>query len=124
MHDGVQLNDTECNGGLNQTWRDAFWHSFKIRCGLVHEPQRAACLLARRLREIDFATRRQFTPDVGDRTADRDTACQSNGQRRTERAAGARDHFGAGNKNIAPVVVDGRVFVATTNSVAVFGLLP
>jgi len=29
----------------------------------------------------------------------------------------------AGNKNIAPVVADGKVFVATRNSVAVFGLL-
>ena len=35
-----------------------------------------------------------------------------------------RDQFGAGNKFIAPVVADGKVFVATTNSVAVFGLLP
>jgi hypothetical protein len=39
-------------------------------------------------------------------------------------ASNGRDHFGAGNKNIAPVVADGKVFVATTNSVAVFGLLP
>jgi hypothetical protein len=42
----------------------------------------------------------------------------------SNQAPGARDQFGAGNKYIAPVVVDGRVFVATTNSVAVFGLLP
>ena len=40
-----------------------------------------------------------------------------------ERPTG-RDQFGAGSKNVAPVVVDGKVFVATTNSVAVFGLLP
>ena len=39
-------------------------------------------------------------------------------------APGGRDQFGAGNKNIAPVVADGHVFVASTNSVAVFGLLP
>jgi hypothetical protein len=42
----------------------------------------------------------------------------------SNQAAEARDQFGAGNKNIVPVVADGRVFVATTNSVAVFGLLP
>ncbi len=42
----------------------------------------------------------------------------------SNQAANARDQFGAGNKNIVPVVADGRVFVATTNSVAVFGLLP
>jgi hypothetical protein len=39
-------------------------------------------------------------------------------------APAGRDQFGAGNKNIAPVVADGHVFVASTNSVAVFGLLP
>ena len=38
--------------------------------------------------------------------------------------AGAnRDHFGAGNKYITPTVADGKVFVGTTNGVAVFGLL-
>jgi Immunoglobulin domain/Immunoglobulin I-set domain len=42
----------------------------------------------------------------------------------SNQAPNGRDQFGAGNKNIAPVVVDGKVFVATTNSVAVFGLLP
>ena len=42
----------------------------------------------------------------------------------SNQAAGNRDQFGAGNKYIAPVVADGKVFVATTNSVAVFGLLP
>jgi hypothetical protein len=41
----------------------------------------------------------------------------------SNQAAGGRDHFGAGNKYIAPVVADGKVFAATTNSVAVFGLL-
>jgi len=42
----------------------------------------------------------------------------------SNQASHGRDQFGAGNKNIAPVVADGKVFVATTNSVAVFGLLP
>jgi len=42
----------------------------------------------------------------------------------SNQAANNRDQFGAGNKFIAPVVADGKVFVATTNSVAVFGLLP
>ncbi len=38
--------------------------------------------------------------------------------------AGSRDQFGAGNKFITPTVVNGKVFVGTTNSVGVFGLLP
>ena len=38
----------------------------------------------------------------------------------SNQAPNGRDQFGAGNKNIAPVVADGKVFVATTNSVAVF----
>jgi len=38
-------------------------------------------------------------------------------------AANNRDQFGAGNKFITPTVVDGKVFVGTQNSVAVFGLL-
>jgi len=42
----------------------------------------------------------------------------------SNQASNGRDHFGAGNKYIAPVVADGKVFVATTNSVAVFGLMP
>ncbi len=41
----------------------------------------------------------------------------------SNQASNGRDQFGAGNKNIVPVVADGKVFVATTNSVAVFGLL-
>jgi hypothetical protein len=41
----------------------------------------------------------------------------------SNQAAGNRDQFGSGNKYIAPTVADGKVFVATTNSVAVFGLL-
>jgi hypothetical protein len=38
--------------------------------------------------------------------------------------AGTRDHFGAGNKYVTPMIVNGKVFVGTTNGVAVFGLLP
>jgi hypothetical protein len=41
----------------------------------------------------------------------------------SNQAAGNRDHFGAGNKFITPTIADGKVFVGTTNSVAVFGLL-
>ena len=37
--------------------------------------------------------------------------------------AGARDQFGAGNKFITPTIANGRVYVGTQNSVAVFGLL-
>jgi FG-GAP-like repeat len=35
----------------------------------------------------------------------------------------SRDQFGTGNKFITPTVCDGKVFVGTTNSVGVFGLL-
>ena len=38
--------------------------------------------------------------------------------------AGTRDQIGAGNKFITPTVVNGKVFVGTTDSVGVFGLLP
>lgn len=38
-------------------------------------------------------------------------------------AAKGRDSFGAGNKFIVPTIANGKVFVGTTNSVAVFGLL-
>jgi hypothetical protein len=38
-------------------------------------------------------------------------------------AAGSRDQFGAGNKFITPTVAGGKVFVGTTNSVGIFGLL-
>jgi outer membrane protein assembly factor BamB len=38
-------------------------------------------------------------------------------------AAGGRDNFGAGNKFITPMINNGKVFVGTTNSVGVFGLL-
>lgn len=41
----------------------------------------------------------------------------------SNQAANGRDQFGAGNKFIAPTVVNGKVFVATSNSVGVFGLL-
>lgn len=37
--------------------------------------------------------------------------------------AGSRDQFGAGNKFITPMIVNGKVYVGTTNGVAVFGLL-
>jgi hypothetical protein len=42
----------------------------------------------------------------------------------SNQAAGNRDQFGTGNKYITPTVADGKVFVGTTNSVAIFGLLP
>ncbi len=42
----------------------------------------------------------------------------------SNQAPGGRDHFGPGNKFITPTVADGRVYVGTTNGVAVFGLLP
>ena len=41
----------------------------------------------------------------------------------SNQAAANRDHFGVGNKYITPTVADGKVFVGTTGSVAVFGLL-
>ena len=42
----------------------------------------------------------------------------------SNQAPSSRDHFGSGNKFITPTIVNGKVFVGTTNSVAVFGLLP
>jgi hypothetical protein len=42
----------------------------------------------------------------------------------SNQAGANRDQFGAGNKYITPMIADGKVFVGTTNSVAVFGLLP
>jgi hypothetical protein len=39
-------------------------------------------------------------------------------------ATGSRDQFGPGNKFIAPTVAGGKVFVGTTNTLAIFGLLP
>lgn len=41
----------------------------------------------------------------------------------TNQAAGGRDQFGAGNKYITPTIANGKVYVATTNGVGVFGLL-
>jgi hypothetical protein len=37
--------------------------------------------------------------------------------------SGARDAFGLGNKFITPLIANGRVYIGTQNSVAVFGLL-
>ena len=42
----------------------------------------------------------------------------------SSQAANSRDQFGNGNKFITPVVVNGKVYVGTPSSVAVFGLLP
>jgi outer membrane protein assembly factor BamB len=41
----------------------------------------------------------------------------------SNQAAGGRDRFGSGNKFITPMIANGKVYVATTNGVAVFGLL-
>ena len=41
----------------------------------------------------------------------------------SNQAAGNRDHF-SDNKYVPPTIANGKVFVGTTNSVAVFGLLP
>ncbi len=41
----------------------------------------------------------------------------------SNQAANSRDHFGSGNKFITPMIVNGKVFVGTPNSVAEFGLL-
>jgi len=38
-------------------------------------------------------------------------------------ATGSRDQFGSGNKFITPTVAGGKVFVGTTNSIAIFGPL-
>lgn len=40
----------------------------------------------------------------------------------SDQAANGRDRFGVGNKFITPMIADGRVYVGTTNGVAVFGL--
>jgi hypothetical protein len=42
----------------------------------------------------------------------------------SNQAANGRDQFGAGNKFVTPMIVNGKVFVGTPNGVAVFGLLP
>ena len=41
----------------------------------------------------------------------------------SNQAPGSRDHF-TYNKYVPPTIANGKVFVGTTNSVAVFGLLP
>jgi len=41
----------------------------------------------------------------------------------TNQAASGRDHFGAGNKYITPMIINGKVYVGTTTGVGVFGLL-
>jgi hypothetical protein len=41
----------------------------------------------------------------------------------SNQAASGRDHFGAGNKFIAPAIANGKVYVGTTTGVGVFGLL-
>ena len=41
----------------------------------------------------------------------------------SNQASGGRDQFGAGNKFITPMIVNGKVYVGTTNGVGVFGLL-
>ncbi|PYX59465.1 MAG: pyrrolo-quinoline quinone [Acidobacteria bacterium] len=42
----------------------------------------------------------------------------------SSQASGSRDQFGAGNKFITPMIVNGKVYVGTASGVAVFGLLP
>ena len=42
----------------------------------------------------------------------------------SNQAAGSRDQFGPGNKFIAPIIANGKVYVGTPTGVAVFGLLP
>ncbi len=42
----------------------------------------------------------------------------------SNQASNGRDQFGAGNKFMTPMIVNGKVFVGTPNGVAVFGLLP
>jgi hypothetical protein len=42
----------------------------------------------------------------------------------SNQAAGSRDQFGPGNKFITPTIANGKVYVGTTNGIAIFGLLP
>lgn len=42
----------------------------------------------------------------------------------SSQASGSRDQFGAGNKFITPMVVNGKVYVGTASGVAAFSLLP
>jgi hypothetical protein len=41
----------------------------------------------------------------------------------TDQASGDRDHFGAGNKFMTPLIINGKVYVGTTTGVGAFGLL-
>jgi hypothetical protein len=41
----------------------------------------------------------------------------------SNQAPNGRDHFGAGNKFITPMIANGKVYVATTTGIGVFGLL-
>ena len=41
----------------------------------------------------------------------------------SNQASNGRDHFGAGNKFITPIIVNGKVYVGTTTGVGVFGLV-
>jgi len=41
----------------------------------------------------------------------------------SNQASASRDHFGTGNKFIAPTITNGKVYAATTSGVGVFGLL-
>jgi hypothetical protein len=41
----------------------------------------------------------------------------------SNQASGGRDHFGAGNKYITPMIANGKVYVGTLSGVGVFGLL-
>jgi len=52
-----------------------------------------------------------------------DAANLANELYNSNQAANSRDQF-QGNKFITPVVANGKVYVGTPNSVAVFGLLP
>jgi hypothetical protein len=42
----------------------------------------------------------------------------------SNQASGGRDQFGSGNKFMTPMIVNGKVFLGTSNGVAVFGLQP
>ncbi len=42
----------------------------------------------------------------------------------SDQAPNARDHFGNGNKFIVPTIANGKVYMATANSVGIFGFLP
>lgn len=52
-----------------------------------------------------------------------DAADLSNELYNSNQASKSRDHFGSGNKFIVPTIANGKVYVGTTNSVGVFGLL-